>query len=187
MLTTFSATTSAGQAVQVGSILLNLVEFPGNLCYCSVRACFCYPLMREERLHQETTSWVPLFQKYLVISPQVTHRALGQRKGTVVQHLMSAPGKSLGVEEGTHSQTAGEVMVSGLLFSMFGTRSGRWSSCFSAHLFCPLRPFIWECLQQAHNLWMSYSLSARKTSRSDLKASRTGHKEALSPVNHSHC
>lgn len=45
----------------------------------------------------------------------------------VVQHLMSAPGKSLGMEEKTHSQTAGAVTMSGLLFSTFGTRSSRWN------------------------------------------------------------
>lgn len=137
VLATFSATASAGQVLQVGSALLHLAKFPGNLCYCSVRACFCCPLKREAWLHRETTNWAPLFQKYLVISPQVTHRALGRRKEMVVQHLMSAPGKSLGMEEETHSQTAGEVMVSGLLFSMFGARSGRWSCCLqpisSAH------------------------------------------------------
>lgn len=48
VLTTFSATTSAGQAVQVGSALLNLFEFPGNLCYCTVRAHFYCPLRHKE-------------------------------------------------------------------------------------------------------------------------------------------
>lgn len=105
----------------------------------------------------------------------------------VVQQVMSAPGKSLGMEEETRSQTAGEVMVPGLLHSKFQTRSGRWSCHLQPNLFCLLRPFIWERLKQTHNLWMSYSLPATETSRRDLKASCIGRKEELSLVNHSCC
>lgn len=38
----------------------------------------------------------------------------------VAQHLVSAPGKSLKMEEETHSPSAGEVVVSAPLFSVFG-------------------------------------------------------------------
>lgn len=48
VLVTFSATASAGQAVQAGSTLLNLLEFPESLCYCNARACFCCPLTCQE-------------------------------------------------------------------------------------------------------------------------------------------